>query len=59
MGLLVSDEADIWILLFKYGFNFCYAVGPEFGEKGEVSFIGSLITTTVISVSLWPDAMPM
>ena len=59
MGLLVSDEADIWLLLFKYGFNFHYSVGPEFGEKGGVSFIGPFITTTVIYVSLWPDAMPM
>ena len=40
MGLLLSDEADIWILLFKYGSNFSYTVGPEFGEKEGVSFIG-------------------
>lgn len=59
MGLLLSDDADIWILLIKYGSNFSYTVGPEFGEKEGVSFIGPLKTTIVIYVSLWPHIAPI
>lgn len=41
----LSNEADIWILLFKYDFNFNYAVGSVFGERKEVLFVGNLKTT--------------
>lgn len=46
MGLLLSNEADIWILLFKYGSNFSYATGPKYGEEEGVSSTGLLKTTT-------------
>ena len=38
MGLLLFNEADIGFLLFKYGSNFNYALGSEFGERDGVVF---------------------